>query len=837
MSIPKFKVNIYKPKTYLKDLEKYCEDHPNNNFTDEEAINSIIYGVKCYQIINNKKYKGMLLISVSNKDSLTFANKEIQSLVRITINSIERITFDNKNEHLKNNSNKTYKIMQFLLNKKTYDFLFYNELDLNKSVKGLLLVLKEQKETDTKDQNLEYYFDELYRHYDKDFNKALDNNEFKQLAIELGKDKEFLFKEIDVNHDNIIEEKEVVEYFRTFTSGKEFKDIFSKYSNKEGFLDINSLILFFKNEEKEELEYFDAINIIIKFSTKLNNNEKENLFKQLDSIYHSNNEKITENSVNQLIKNFNEKTMKNKQFSLTMNLQEFSFMLYSAFLTIYDIEKLTSDLFEGLPLTDYYINSSHNTYLTHHQLYGESSAIMYSFAVLEGYRLVELDCYNGNNDDVIVTHGYTLVSKVNVKDILIQLKKSAFVNSPYPVILSIENHLDKKHQVILGNLIKEILVDLYIFPIDKLPKFLPNLNDLKYKFIIKCSGPRVLEENLNNNFPLRKKVDPSEMGVKKLNIIRILSVSLSDINIQTNELSTSERINLKNEIRKIQKEKNEKQNEEEEEEEDDEIHNIEQNLKEIRGLLGVKFKNDETKKYYPWEFVTVKSTKINKLLDSYENREKIIKFTSNTLMKIYPQSFDSSNYNIIECMSVGIQVSAINIQATDDDYTLFDKIFFSQYKNLGYVVKPKKLLYNSLKIESYDKPYLILEVSIQIIFALSKIIQLSGMNLTHDEKMTMSVYILGNKFDIENNVKYKFVLIDGFIFTKIKNNHIMKFNIYEPDVGGLIFKIKYNKILFARACIPFTMMKEGYRRIPFYTNNCEEFKSSCMIGFFNKIKV
>ena len=209
-----------------------------------------------------------------------------------------------------------------------------------------------------------------------------------------------------------------------------------------------------------------------------------------------------------------------------MNLQEFSFMLYSAFLTIYDIEKLNSDLFEGLPLTDYYINSSHNTYLTHHQLYGESSALMYSFAVLEGYRLVELDCYNGNNDDVIVTHGYTLVSKVNVKDILIQLKKSAFVNSPYPVILSIENHLDKKHQVILGNLIKEILVDLYIFPIDKPPKFLPNLSDLKYKFIIKCAGPRVLEENLNNNIPLRKKVDPSEKGVKKLNIIRILSVSL-----------------------------------------------------------------------------------------------------------------------------------------------------------------------------------------------------------------------------------------------------------------------------------------------------------------------
>ena len=94
---------------------------------------------------------------------------------------------------------------------------------------------------------------------------------------------------------------------------------------------------------------------------------------------------------------------------------------------------------------------------------------------------------------------------------------------------------------------------------------------------------------------------------------------------------------------------------------------------------------------------------------------------------------------------------------------------------------------------------------------------------------------MGTESDIKNNIKYKFELIDGFIFTKIKNNEIMRFNIYEPDIGGLIFKIKYNKELFARACIPFNLLKEGYRKIPIYTNNCVEFKSSCLIAFFSKI--
>ena len=108
-------------------------------------------------------------------------------------------------------------------------------------------------------------------------------------------------------------------------------------------------------------------------------------------------------------------------------------------------------------------------------------------------------------------------------------------------------------------------------------------------------------------------------------------------------------------------------------------------------------------------------------------------------MKIYPQSFDSSNYNIIECWSLGIQVSALNIQAIEDDFTLFDIVFFKQNKNLGYVRKSKKLLFDNLIIEKYEKPYFTLQVDIKIVFALSKIIQFTGMKLEKDKNMTMSI--------------------------------------------------------------------------------------------------
>ena len=137
-----------------------------------------------------------------------------------------------------------------------------------------------------------------------------------------------------------------------------------------------------------------------------------------------------------------------------MNLKEFGLMLNSELNTVYN--KLDEELDLDNPLTDYFINSTHNTYLTGHQIHGKAKASMYSRAVLNGYRLVELDCYNGDNDTIRVTHGYTLVGEVNAKDILIELRNNSFKNSDLPVILCIENHLDQKHQKVLVDLFNDI---------------------------------------------------------------------------------------------------------------------------------------------------------------------------------------------------------------------------------------------------------------------------------------------------------------------------------------------------------------------------------------------
>ena len=302
------KTQIIKPKTYILDLKNYYNNNlNNNNITDDDAKNSIIYGIKCIQIKSNKEYKGIIFINVSNKNSLIFANKDEKSLLKFNLNSIQRITFDYKNNNLTNYpiEKKKDKYIQILSDQKDYDFIFESDLNLNQFIKGFYLILTNKNELflDEED-NMEDYFDELYRNYDRDFNKALDNKEFKNLATALGKKKTELFSEIDKNNDNIIEYKEVVEYFRTFSSGKEFKDIFSKYSNLNELITTKKLILFFQNEEKETIDFYDAINIIIKFSTKINNEEKNNLFHKIDALYISNNNTITEYQINQIINDF-----------------------------------------------------------------------------------------------------------------------------------------------------------------------------------------------------------------------------------------------------------------------------------------------------------------------------------------------------------------------------------------------------------------------------------------------------------------------------------------------------------------------------------------------------
>lgn len=119
------------------------------------------------------------------------------------------------------------------------------------------------------------------------------------------------------------------------------------------------------------------------------------------------------------------------------------------------------------PLPEYFVSSSHNTYLIAHQLYGQSSTSAYETALRTGSRCVEIDAWDDddNKEEPKVTHGYTLVSHISFREICQTIRKVVDEDvaeaqrnpmlSLSPVLISLENHCDAHGQTRLAQIMRE----------------------------------------------------------------------------------------------------------------------------------------------------------------------------------------------------------------------------------------------------------------------------------------------------------------------------------------------------------------------------------------------
>ncbi|RAO66118.1 uncharacterized protein BHQ10_002130 [Talaromyces amestolkiae] len=146
------------------------------------------------------------------------------------------------------------------------------------------------------------------------------------------------------------------------------------------------------------------------------------------------------------------------------------------------------------PINEYFISSSHNTYLLGRQVAGASSTEAYITALQQGCRCVEIDCWDGSDGRPIVSHGRTLTTSVLFADCITVINRYAFISSNFPLILSLEVHCNPEQQSAMVKLMKETFGEqLILEPLLTNCGILPSPEELKNRILVKvktCDEPQ-----------------------------------------------------------------------------------------------------------------------------------------------------------------------------------------------------------------------------------------------------------------------------------------------------------------------------------------------------------
>jgi Ca2+-binding EF-hand superfamily protein len=623
------------------------------------------------------------------------------------------------------------------------------------------------------------------------------------------------FEDADTNKSQGISESELKDALKSLNikiGGKERKNLLKNYTFcRSKTLNYDQFVAFF-----DDLDERDDVKKIFREINKYREYMDYVTFK--DFILNTQREHFSDDHIQRLY---------NKYCSTGngMNYGDFTNYLMSNENMITTFEYLD----DSYPLNDYFMASSHNTYLVGNQLSGAASVEAYVRCMQKGCRCIEVDCWDGPRGQAKATHGGTLTGNIIVKDILKAVSIYAFKKTPYPMLISLENHCSINQQIRLANDIREILKDnVIICPLNNFDK-LPSLRELKYKVIIKVefklSFTKSLKTGNDAAIPMDEHTGNYGQSIDDYDEEEEASGEECEEDFEGEDSDDDDESKNKTKLSDLAEEEDDAQDYVDitENYQSSDSYPVALELAKLTVYCKSKpFKGLNTAlTNAKHEYACCVSEAAS--VDLYRhNLSNYVLLNQIQMTRVYPvgKRIMSSNYNPVPHWCSGAQVVALNYQIFDKGTDVNDAMF-QQTNYQGYVLKPKHLRSGNQFV--YDKTFD--RITIDIISA-QKLVKPKFKEEGDIIDTQVTVEVLGDSVlkdgnseshmgdAVKNKFRSKVVKDNGFnpVF-----NGSASYMYRNPELAFLRIKVhEYNlfkKQVIGSVTIPVTKLKAGYRHL------------------------
>uniref|UniRef100_A0A8C0YFN1 Phosphoinositide phospholipase C n=1 Tax=Cyprinus carpio carpio TaxID=630221 RepID=A0A8C0YFN1_CYPCA len=422
---------------------------------------------------------------------------------------------------------------------------------------------------------------------------------------------ELKFKELHKAKDKIgsdVTKEEFIEVFHDLCTRPEIYFLLVQFSSNKEFLDTKDLMIFLEAEQGMA--------------------------------------KVSEDISVEIIQKY--EPSKEGQLKGWLSLDGFINYLMSPDCHIFDPEQKTVCQDMNQPLSHYYINSSHNTYLIEDQFRGPSDITGYIRALKMGCRSVELDVWDGPDNEPVIYTGHTMTSHIVFRSVIDVINKYAFVASEFPLILCLENHCSLKQQKVMFQHLKKILGDkIHADPPNLEDNYLPSPSDIKGKILVK--GKKLVCNCTGSEGEVTDEDEGAEMS--------------QQMNNEGGEQQTV-----------VQPKK----------------FQLSKDLSDLVTLCkSVRFKDFQTafQNQKHWELCSFNEVFASRCATDHPG--EFVNYNKKFLARVYPSPMriDSSNMNPQDFWKCGCQIVAMNYQTPGLMMDL-NIAWFRQNGNCGYVLRP-----------------------------------------------------------------------------------------------------------------------------------------------------